>query len=130
MKKKLTYTIFVVGLLLVLVLPLSVLAGEPQEITLLVRNATGGPVDLKLVDEDGATYWLDVINPNFETTLNEGMYDYYASTVCGVESGELNLTNGKRLTFTCPDQELNTTLYRIGNGRCDRCHNIIGYPLE
>lgn len=130
MKKKMIYAIFVVGLLLVLILPLSVLAGEPQDVTFRIRNATGGPVGLKLTDAVGDITWIEVINPNFETTITEGVYDYYASTICGVESGVMNLTNGKRLTLTCPEQELTTTLYRIGNGWCDRCHNTIGYPLE
>lgn len=130
MKNKLILTVFIAGLLMVMLLPLTVFAGEPQDVTFRVRNATGGAVGLKLTDANGDIYWFDILTPNYETTLTEGMYAYYATTVCGIKFGDMNLTNGKRFTLTCPAQELDTTLYRIGNGRCDSCHNKIGFPLE
>jgi len=130
MKNRKWLPFYIVGALLILVLPLSVLAGEPQDVKVYVKNTTGGTVDLLLTDPNGVPQWFSLWDQNQEITLTEGKYNYYASTVCGVQAGVWNVNVGKRLLISCPDDQVVVDWYNIGQNRCDRCHNAIGHPLD
>ena len=96
---------------LVLILVLSALpmgsalaANGPVDISVTVKNMTGGTVTLHLVDEDGASHWFTFEGQGqYKVSVPEGHYSYYASTPCGSESGQMNLNVSKLLKFNCED---------------------------
>lgn len=96
--KKLIYTI----LILTLLLPAgAVFAKEPVTFELEFRNQTGGVVSLSMEDANGNKTFVDV--PEGVSTLDvpEGVYQYYANTLCGVEVGTWNMNVKKVAIFKC-----------------------------
>jgi hypothetical protein len=73
------------------------------DVDLEVRNRTGHKVTLLLTDQDGRQFTF-VYGPGWtDTKLTEGLYRYYATTVCGNQSGVFNLNVTKYLFFSCGD---------------------------
>ncbi len=78
-------------------------AGGPADVTVTVKNLTGGTVTLRLTDEN-STHWFTFEGQGtYSVTVPEGRYSFYASTNCGGESGEFNLNVSKLLNFYCED---------------------------
>lgn len=94
---------------IILVLVLSVLpmgnvlaSNGPVDVSVTVKNMTGGTVTLRMVDESNTTHWFTFDGQGmFKVSVPEGHYSYYASTPCGSESGEFNLNVSKSLKFYC-----------------------------
>lgn len=93
--------LFVIGLMV----PLASVGAEkaPVDATVAFYNRTGAPVSLSLIGEDGLTRFFDVPIDITEYEVPEGVYTYYASTACGVITGQWNFTNNKRVVLTCED---------------------------
>jgi len=109
--KKLIYFILILALLL----PVgAVFAKEPVTFEIEFRNRTGGVVSLSMEDANGNKTFSDV--PEGVSTLDvpEGVYQYYASTLCGVEVGTWNMNVKKVAIFKCEaDGELFVDLDRM-----------------
>jgi hypothetical protein len=76
-------------------------ANDPAEVSVTVMNNTVGSVSLHLTGE-GGSFWLDVSASGMgKLVVPEGKYDYYLSTPCGGESGEMNLNVAKVLRADC-----------------------------
>jgi len=114
--KKISICIIVAALLIML-LPANVLAAEPMELKVFVRNTTGGVVDLRLTDANGDFYYMTLDPGVYEVALMEGMYEYYAVTTCGVQVGVWNLNVSKQLMVSCDGGMLSMDLAkRCPNG--------------
>ncbi len=74
---------------------------DKNNITIKVKNRTGSPVLISLVNENGV-YTLLSFQPGItNTVVPEGKYDYYASTRCGIKNGNFNFNVTKQLDFYC-----------------------------
>jgi len=113
--KKISICIIVTALLIML-LPANVLAAEPMELKVFVRNTTGGVVELRLTDAEGQTHWLSLDPGVYKINLLEGKYEFYALTPCGVQVGVWNLNVSKQLMISCDDGMLSMNLTK-------RCEN-------
>ena len=101
MKKQLILITLLV-LMLASLLPVAALAAKPAELAVQVRNHTGAAVELSLTDATGNVTYKTIPVGISTFTLVEGRYSYYASTVCGVQSGPFNAsTKEKVLYFGC-----------------------------
>ena len=90
---------------------------DKTDITLKVKNRTGSQVLISLVDESG-TYTLLRYQPGVSSTvIHEGKYTYYASTRCGIKSGNFNLNVTKQLDFYC-QHGANIALYVSHHNLC------------
>lgn len=77
-------------------------ANGPAEVSVMVKNVTGGTVTLRMTDGEGVSHWFTFDGQGmFKVSVPEGHYSYYASTPCGSESGEFNLNVSKSLKFYC-----------------------------
>jgi hypothetical protein len=118
MTKKLT-GIFLVVALVTLLLPASAIARAPGEFHLNVRNQTGGVVHLSLTDANGivAFYTLDL--GVFPVNLTEGVYSYWASTLCGNVAGSWNVNVSKTLFLSCKGDSPFLSLAKTFTPDCD-----------
>jgi hypothetical protein len=79
-------------------------ANGPAEVSVTVKNMTGGTVTLRMTDGEGVAHWFTFDGQGmFKVSVPEGQYSYYASTPCGGENGEFNLNVSKSLKFYCED---------------------------
>jgi hypothetical protein len=100
MKNKALSILVLLALLLAL-FPTSAFASAPAPVKVDVRNQTGGTVSLSLT--------LSGEDPNFKTieegvtnfSIEDGVYNYYAITPCGNQSGLWNINVAKTLYITC-----------------------------
>ena len=76
-------------------------AAKPAEIKVWVRNQTGGELSLSLTDAAGVISFYDLPAGQSELTLVDGKYSYYASGLCGAQSGVWNLPDSATLTIDC-----------------------------
>jgi len=99
--KRTFLTTLVLIALFVIVVPGSVFAAAPADVTVYIRNQTAGQVNLSLTlpGEDPIFKTLETGTSSFEIT--EGTYEYYASTPCGNISGQWNFTTNRTLFLTC-----------------------------
>jgi hypothetical protein len=106
MKKVTTIATIAVLILAVMfsMLPTSAaLAAAHADVTVTVKNRTGGAVTVNLRGE-GGNYSFTYSEPGlYEFTVPEGKYDYYATTPCGNQSGQFNLNVNKELFLSCKD---------------------------
>lgn len=87
--------------LLLLALPFGAMAAAPTEITVHVRNQTGAPVDLALTNADGIKTYITLVVGNNNLTLFDGVYDFYAATTCGGQTGVMNLPASLTYVIDC-----------------------------
>lgn len=96
--KKLVY----LSLILALLLPAgAVFAKEPVTFEIEFRNQTGGVVSLSIQNKDGYKTFADVPEGVSTMDIPEGIYQYYANTACGVETGTWNMNVKKVAIFKC-----------------------------
>ena len=91
---------FVVALLSLLPLA-AAQAGGHADITVWVRNQTGGDLSLSLTNSAGAVSFYTLPAGVTELELVEGKYTYYASGLCGAQSGVWNLPTTRTLHIGC-----------------------------
>lgn len=82
-------------------LPATAFSASPAEITVQVRNQTGGVVELNLTLLGGSPIFKTLETGVTTFTIPEGVYDYYASTPCGNQAGRWNININKTLFLTC-----------------------------
>ena len=96
-------SIFVIllALMLLSLMPVAALAGGHAEVKVFVRNHTDGTVEMRLTDASGVVsfHTLPAGVSSFE--LAEGNYTYFASTLCGNQSGPFNANQNKTLYLGC-----------------------------
>ncbi len=79
-------------------------ANRLAQVSVTVKNVTGGTVTLRMTGEDSVSKWFTFEGQgHYQIQVEEGKYSYYASTPCGGESGQLNLNVSKMLKFYCED---------------------------
>ncbi len=98
--------VMVVVVLLASVFQIGVFAKDMAEVKVWIRNSTGGVVQLSLTDADGNLRYMTVEPGVFEYSLADGVYGYYASTVCGNYAGQWNFSQNKTLILKCVDDKL------------------------
>jgi hypothetical protein len=103
-----TYTTITLAALTILALLFSFLPvstalakKDAVNVTLTVKNRTGGTVLVRLTDENGKSLFYAYEPGQTNTVLFEGHFRYYASTLCGNQSGVFNLNVTKELFFSC-----------------------------
>ena len=130
MKKLTTITLAVIAILTMLFsfLPMSTAQAkrEGTDVTLKVRNRTGGQVSLKLVDENGNPMFFVYEPGQTSTPLPEGQYTYYASTPCGNRSGIFNVNVTKELLFSCNEGLEIALTVPVGRGT-NYCYSVFDY---
>ena len=94
------FIFFVVALLSLLPLGIAQ-AGGHADITVWVRNQTGGDLSLSLTNSEGAVSFFTLPAGVSELELVEGKYTYYASGLCGAQSGVWNLPTNRTLHIGC-----------------------------
>ena len=104
MHKKVMFVLIVA--LLVMALPTAVFAAAPAPVMLHVRNTTGGPVELSLTDEVGNVMFYSLVEGINHIELVDGLYGFYASTLCGVQTGVWNLSATDTYILKCQDGAL------------------------
>ncbi len=82
---------------------------EDTNVTLMVKNRTGGTVMVRLTDENGKSLFFTYGPGQANTILFEGHFSYYASAPCGNQSGVFNLNVTKELLLSC-DADLEVAL--------------------
>jgi hypothetical protein len=102
---------------------------DPTDVTLKVRNRTGGVVELKLVDQNGDSRWFRYDPGQTNTPLPEGLYTYYASTPCGNQSGIFNVNITKELLFAC-NRGVEVSLNRRSVGGGGFCYSVVDYDPD
>jgi hypothetical protein len=79
-------------------------ANGAADVSVTVRNLTGGTVSLRLTAEGNDSFWFTFEGQGmYNISVPEGRYSFYASTPCGGESGEFNLNVHKIMKFYCED---------------------------
>lgn len=96
MKPKFFIMIVVLSLITAL-LPVSVFAAAPKEVTLNIRNSSGTPVELSLVNASGSTQFFTIEPGVSALTLTEGVYTFWLSLPSGNYSGRWNVNVTKTL---------------------------------
>jgi hypothetical protein len=110
--KKIALVTLTILTLLFSMLPLSSALAKKDggDVKLQVKNQTGTPLTLLLIDENGNHLYF-TFEPGFTgATLPEGKYSYYVSTPCGNQSGVFNVNVTKQLFFACGDDGVDTHL--------------------
>lgn len=103
MKKQMILIVLLV-LMLATLLPAAALAAKPAELDIRVRNHTGASVELSLTDAVGNVTYKSIPAGIGSFTLAEGRYTFYASTVCGVQSGPFNASAKEKVLYLgCDD---------------------------
>ena len=107
MKKLTTITLAAITILTMLFsfLPMSTALAKKDDtnVTLKVKNRTGGKVAVMLIDENGNRIFFEYGPGLTNTIVFEGRFRYYASTPCGNQNGVFNLNVTKELLFSCGD---------------------------
>ncbi|MCX6081288.1 MAG: hypothetical protein NTW32_17285 [Chloroflexi bacterium] len=100
--KKIVVAIVMLTLLFSLLPASSALAGKAiGDVTISVKNHTGGNVTLTLSDQYGNRFVFNYEPGMFDSTVLEGRYSYYANTPCGIQTGSFNMNVNKHLDFFC-----------------------------
>lgn len=101
--------------------PSAAFGASATEVTVNVRNQTGGQVDLSITLPGGSPQFMTLEEGVTSFTITEGLYDFYASTPCGNQAGQWNLNVTKTLNLSCDSGSLVTTLARQSGGKsgCD-----------
>jgi hypothetical protein len=108
--KKLTSAVAIAIMILAMVFSTALAAKRSADVSVTVKNHTGGTVTFRLTGENGS-YWFTVDDLSmYEISVPEGRYSYYATTPCGNESGEFNLNVHKLLKFACKKSGREITL--------------------
>lgn len=115
--KKLFLAILLV-VLLVAPFPATALSASPAEITVHVRNQTGGLVNLSLTLPGGSPLFKTLEEGVTSFTITEGTYDFYASMPCGNQAGQWNINVNKTLYLTCNTGAPTITIIKEFKG-CD-----------
>jgi hypothetical protein len=106
MKKVTTIVTFALMILALLfsTLPAStaLAAKAPENVSVMVKNRTGGSVTI-ILNGAGGSYSFTYEPGMFEFSVPEGLYSYRASTPCGNEIGQFNLNAHKELFLACKD---------------------------
>ncbi len=67
-----------------------------------VRNQTGGTISIGMTNSIGNPYYFTFTkHDTASVSVKGGMYTYFASTPCGIQSGSFNLTRSKVLVIAC-----------------------------
>ena len=110
--KKITLALVVFVLLFSTLPTSSVLAKKSvSNVSITVKNRTGGLVTLALVDQNGKRVAFSYEPGLVDFSVLEGRYTYYASTPCGVQSGVFNLNVSKQLDFFCNNDGREISLF-------------------
>jgi hypothetical protein len=108
--KKLTVAATIAIMILAMVFSTALAAKSPADVSVTVKNHTGGTVTLRLTGETGS-YWFTFDDLGmYKISVPEGRYSYYANTPCGNESGDFNLNVHKFLKFACKNSGREITL--------------------
>lgn len=75
----------------------------PVDVSVRFYNRTGSVISLSLTGADGLIRYLELPTDIHEFDLPEGFYTYYASTSCGVLTGEWNFSFNRRVVLTCEE---------------------------
>jgi len=110
MKNKMLLMMVIV--MLVSLVPMAAFAAAPAELTVKVKNNTGGVVTGKAEDSSGNLYWLDLPAGVSEITMTEGVYTTYLVTNCGTQYGTWNLNVTKVLEIECQNGSPDVSLYK------------------
>jgi hypothetical protein len=100
---------------------------DAVDVTLKVRNRTGGKVTVMLINEDGNRLYFDYVPGLTNTALPEGIYRYYASTSCGNQGGEFNLNVTKQLFFACGEGLAVELTVPVSKGGLNVCYSVFDY---
>jgi hypothetical protein len=93
-------------------------SASPAEITVRVRNQTGGIVTLSLTLAGVPPIYKTLESGVTSFNIPEGVYDFYASTPCGNQAGQWNININKTLFLTCHSGSPAISLTKIFTG-CD-----------
>ena len=98
--------VLIVVLLLSTVAATAASAAKPAEILINFHNRTGGVVSLRLTDAAGMNTFIE-LQPGVSTeTMDDGVYTYYAGTICGAQSGVWNFNVSKDVYIDCEGTNL------------------------
>jgi hypothetical protein len=103
MKKRIVVILTLLALLFAF-LPSQVALAEKatENTTLNIRNRTGFPLTLTLIDiETGARQVFTFAPGTTQTLTLAGKYRYYAQTACGIRQGGFQLFGARELHFAC-----------------------------
>ena len=122
MKKIIIITVAAITTLTMLFsfLPISIVLAKKDDtnVTLKVKNQTGGKVAVMLIDENGNHIFFEYGPGQTNTVVFEGHFRYYASTPCGNQSGIFNLNVTKELLFSCGNGLEVTLIVPVGRETC------------
>ena len=90
--------------LLVALLPGTSFAGKNPEVTIHVRNNTGGPVSVRWTHEDGSTIFNAFESGQSEFDVKAGVITYYAITPCGTQVGKVNVSVSSTILLSCRNE--------------------------
>jgi hypothetical protein len=103
MKKNVVVILTLLALLFAFLPTQAALAEKaPEETTLNIRNRTGFPLTLTLINVETGAHEVFTFAPGTTQTLTlAGKYRYYAQTACGIRQGGFQLFGARELYFAC-----------------------------
>ena len=130
--KKIALVTLVILALLVSMLPLSsAMAASAAKSsvgtsTVFIRNQTGAPVTIRLMNAAGAMQQFSLPTGSYYMTFPAYTYSFVANTSCGNRYGSLNLTRKAVLYFSCKPGEQVVLSTIVPAAVADPCH-LYGY---
>jgi hypothetical protein len=122
MKKYRTITLAAMTILAMLfsLIPMSsaLARRNDTQVTIKIRNRTGGTVQVRLSAENGKSLFFEVGPGQTNTVVFEGRFQYFASSPCGNQGGVFNMNVTKELFFSCVAAGLEVKLIVPGMEMC------------
>lgn len=105
MKKTVLVTLVILAMLFSMLPLSSAIAAKVGTSNLQIRNQTGAPIAITLMNTAGAMQQYSLPTGSYYQTLPAYTYSYVANTSCGIRYGSLNLTRKAKLYFSCKSGE-------------------------